>query len=420
MRLVIVNRALVDFTLRLEPLVVGVIGFAFWYPAPPRDQWMGLLVLLVPVLGARWIKHGRLWTHTALDGWLLAFLALVVVNMVAAPYTRGLIMLSRPLLGLALYMSFVESGREQHNLNRLLQATTWLALLVGSLSLTATQWNSKSAPLSPIIDALPTLQGFPGAEQGFNANEIAGAITWLQPLMAGIVLFRWRARQDYLGALVAFLFLTAGVMLGQSRLALIGLGVAMGFLALTLARSTPKRILALSVVLLAAGMEYVVFSDTQISAGESGLSPRDEQSLIGREDIWQSALNILHDYPLTGVGMSMFRDGRVRARYPAPGYIGNILPHAHNEWLQVGADLGFPGLAVFAGGHITVGLMLIHSWRKGDDQQKILAVSIGASLLAHGIFGLADAITLWDRFSFLYWWLFALVGAQFIVLKYTK
>jgi O-antigen ligase len=329
-------------------------------------------------------------------------------------------MLSRPLFGLALYMYFVESGREQRNLNRLLHATTWLALLVGFLSVTATQWNSKSEPFSPIIDALPTMQGFPGAEQGFNANEIAGAIAWLQPLMAGIALYRWRARQDYLGACVAFVFLTAGVVLGQSRLALIGISVAMGFLALTLVHSTPKRILALTVLAAAAGLEFTIFGDTQSTTGESGLSPRDEQSLAGRQGIWQSALNILHDYPLTGVGMSMFRDGRVRERYPAPGFVGDVLPHAHNEWLQVGADLGFPGLVVFVGWHVTAGLMLFYSWRRGDGQQKILAAGIAASLLAHGVFGLADAITLWDRFIFLYWWLLALVGAQFTVMKYAK
>lgn len=406
--------------LRVEPLVLAVIGFAFWYPAPPRDQWMWLLVLLIPIIGARWIKCGRLWTHTPLDSWLLAFLALVFLNMVAAPYTRGLIMLSRPLFGMALYTGFIEFGREQRNINRLLQATIGIALLVGFLSLTATQWNSKSALLSPILDALPTLQGFPGAEQGFNANEIAGAMCWLQPLMAGIALYRWRAQQSCLSALVAFALLTAGLVLGQSRLALTGAGIAMAFLVLALVHSTPKRILAIIVLVTAIGLEFAVINDADVATGVSGLSPRDEQSLIGRQDIWQSALNILRDYPMTGVGMSMFRDGRVRERYPAPGYVGDILPHAHNEWLQIGADLGFPGLAVFVGWHITAGLMLIYSWKLGDERQKILAASIFASLVAHGVFGLADAITLWDRFSFLYWWLLGMVGAQFTILKYTK
>jgi O-antigen ligase len=381
---------------------------------------MWLLVLLIPIFAARWLKHGRLWTQTPLNIWLLAFLALLLVNMVTAPYTRGWIMLSRPLLGIALYTSFVELGREQRNLNRLIQATTWLALLVGFLSVTATQWNSKSTPLTLIIDAIPTLHGFPGAEQGFNANEIAGAISWLQPLIAGIILFQRRERQGFLSALVAFMLLTVGILLGQSRLALSGVGVALGFLTLALVRGRPQRVLAITVLVAAVGLEFLIISDTQMAPGESGLSARDEQSLIGRQDIWESALNILRDYPMTGVGMSMFRDGRVRAQYPAPGYAGNILPHAHNEWLQIGADLGIPGLVIFAGWHITAGFMLLSSWKIGDDRQKILTASVFAGMLAHGVFGLADAITLWDRFIFLYWWLLGLVGAQFTRLKYAK
>jgi len=411
---------LTDAVLRLEPVVLAIIGFAFWYPAPPRDQWMWLLTLLIPVIGARWLKHGRLWTRTPLDGWFAAFLALAVVNMAAAPYTRGWIMLSRPLFGMALYYSFVEYAREHHDLGGLLRATTWLALLVGFLSLTATQWNSKSAPMTAIIDALPTIQRFPGAEGGFNANEISGAMTWLQPLMACIALYQRRAGQPYAKALIACLLLTAGVFLGQGRLALIGVGLAMGVLAFALPLRRAWRGLALAALLAAFGLELAVFNSTQDAAAQNSLSGRDEQSLIGRQDIWQSALNIVRDYPLTGVGMSMFRDARVRERYPAPGFLQSILPHAHNEWLQVAADLGLPGLAVYTGWHIAAGYMLLVVWRRGDERHKILAAGLAASLLAHLVFGLGDAITLWDRFSFFFWWLLGLVGALFTQLKYTR
>ncbi len=378
---------------------------------------MWLLALLVPVLAARWLVHGRLVTRTPLDGWFAAFLVLAVVNMAAAPYTRGWIMLSRPLFGLALYYSFVEHARLRRDLSHPIQATTWLALLVGFLSLTATLWNNKSVALYPFLDALPTIQRFPGAEGGFNANEIAGAAAWLQPLMAGIALYQWRAHQRDAKALIAFILLTAGLFLGQSRLALLGVGLAMAFLAFAALPAGWWRGLAVALLALAVGLEFRVVTYTPATAIENGLSERDEQSLVGRQDIWQSALAIIQNYPLTGVGMSMFRDGRVRDRYPAPGYPGRILPHAHNEWLQVGADLGLPGLVVYAGWHLTAGYMLFRSWRRGD---RTLAAAMFAGLFAHAVFGLADAITLWDRFSFVYWWLLALVGAQFMLLKYMK
>jgi putative inorganic carbon (HCO3(-)) transporter len=409
--------SLSELILRCEPVILGIIGFAFWYPAPPRDQWTWLLVLLLPVLVARWQRYGRLWTRTPLDGWLAAFLALAIANMVLAPYTRGWIMLARPLFGMALYYSFVEHARQRSDLSPLLQATTWLALLVGFLSLTATQWNSKSAAFAPVLNALPILQRFPGAEGGFNANEIAGAITWLLPLMAGVALYQWRVRQPYAQALLAFLLLTLGVFLGQSRLALLGVGIGLGLLAFLAFPDRSWRALALALLALAVVLEFMVISYTPDTAVQSGLSARDEQSLVGRQDIWQSALAIVRDYPLTGVGMSMFRDGRVRERYPAPGFPGDILPHTHNEWLQVATDLGLPGLVVYADWHLTIGFMLLKVWRQGD---KMLAAGACAGLFAHAVFGLADSITLWDRFSFIYWWLLGLVGAQFTFLKYVK
>jgi hypothetical protein len=415
------KRVVIDIFLQLEPLVVGVVGFAFWYPAPPRDEWLWTLLLFIPVLLARWVRYGRLFTNTPLNTWLFVFLALMVINVFAAPYTRGIIMFSRPLFGMALYFSIVECARGQGNLNRVLHATVWLAGLVGFLSLTATQWNSKSAVFTPIIGALPRLQGFPGAEGGFNANEIAGALVWLQPLAAGIALYHWREREPYARSLIVFIMLTAGLALGQSRLALVGVMVALSFLALAVFNTTARRVLAaLAILVVAGGLELAVFSNTHMTPDSSGLSARDEQSLAGRQDIWHSALEIIRDYPLTGVGTAMFRDGRVREQYPAPDYAGNILPHAHNEWLQVGADLGVPGLIVFGGWHFATAAMLVYSWRQGGVRQKILAASLAASLLAHGIFGLADAISLWDRFIFLYWWILGLVGAQFTVLKYSR
>jgi putative inorganic carbon (hco3(-)) transporter len=398
-------------------LVVAIIGYAFWNASPWRDQWLWLLVLLIPLLAARWTRYERLWTRSPLDGWLLALLALAILNIIVAPYTRGIIMLSRPLLGLAIYICMVEYARIHGKLNPLLSASIVLAGLIGILSLTASQWNSKSEPLRFIIDRLPIVQNFPGAEQGFNANEIAGAVAWFAPLMACIAYARWRSHEPYWAAAAAFICLVSGLFLGQSRLALLGVAMAFGLAALLLIQSQRWRYFALAGLAALAAGEILLFSNVSVTPQQQNLPPtRDEQSLIGRQDIWDSALHIVRDYPLTGVGMSMFRDSRVREAYPAPGYLMAVLPHAHNEWLQVAADLGLPGLAIFAGLNVTVVYMLVYCWKNGAD--RILLVGVGGGLLAHAVYGLADAITLWDRFIFIYWWLLGLVGAQYILLKH--
>ena len=128
---------------------------------------------------------------------------------------------------------------------------------------------------------------------------------------------------------------------------------------------------------------------------------------------------IVHDYPLTGVGLSMFRDGRVRAQYPASGFEGRILPHAHDEFLQVATDMGLPGLIVFGAIYGVAGWMVLRIWRRGDAAARILALALGAALLAHAVYGLTDAITLWDRFAFVFWLMLGLLAAQYALVMQT-
>ena len=57
--------------------------------------------------------------------------------------------------------------------------------------------------------------------------------------------------------------------------------------------------------------------------------------------------------------------------------------------------------------------MVWQTWRKGDLFLTAVGVSAGAGLLAHAIFGVADAITLYDRFVFAYWLMVGLVGGAY-------
>jgi hypothetical protein len=91
-----------------EPLILIVIALAFWYPTPTRTDWLWLLWLLLPILIARYLIYRRFITRTPVDRVFMVFLVLGVINVAAAPYTRGLMMLARPLLGIALYYALVE------------------------------------------------------------------------------------------------------------------------------------------------------------------------------------------------------------------------------------------------------------------------------------------------------------------------
>jgi O-antigen ligase len=417
----------------LEPIWLGLMVALFWFPSPAanpaswlaRERWLWMLAGIPVIWLARWLLAGRLWSLTPLDFPVIGFVFLCIIGVELAPRqtgipTRGLMMLGRPLLGIALYQYVVDYARRRGDIRWPLQFSVLFALFGAVLALGATQWNSKSTELLPLINLLPQTRGFPGAEGGFNANEIAGALAWLTPLMAGLALHNWRRSPTspiYWGAGVAFGLTFLALFLGHSRSALLGVLLSLGVLVGLL---LPRRwwIVAGAVAGVVIVLQFLIITNLLGGGQRAGSTlRRDESSMAGRFDIWRSALDIMRDYPLTGIGMSMFRDGRIRARYPAPAYDQPILPHTHNEILQVATDAGVPGLALFIGWHVSLAYMAITAYRRGDRHIRAVVMAAAAGLGAHAVFGLSDTITLWDRFAFVYWWLIGLAAAPYIIMR---
>ncbi|MEO8608234.1 MAG: O-antigen ligase family protein [Chloroflexota bacterium] len=411
----------------VEPILIFILIGAFWYASPTRDHWLWLLVLIPVSWGTRWLLYRRVWTRTPWDVFLVLFVILSIINMYAAPYRRApdipysfFVLMARPLLGIAIFSYFVEQAREQKTMVALLIGTLVLGGVVAVLGLGASQWTSKSLVLRFMTDALPRVADLLGpfdAKGGFNVNEIAGALAWLCPLVAGIIGYRWKGYNRFWRGLTAMVFalLFLALFLGQSRFALAGAMFTLAVLAGLLIPSRRGRWAAWGVLVAVAVLEILIVRDVFAPPGQQVLAERDEASMSIRFDIWGSALHIIRDYPLTGVGLNMFRDGRVRALYPVPTFPTPVLPHAHNEWLQVGTDMGIPGLIVYIGLQLVTVYALVKGYRQGDSSAKAIFAAVGAGLFAHAFFGLGDAIPLWDRFGFVLWWLVALGGAQYVL-----
>lgn len=421
-------RTLAQSILRYEPILVMCVVYAFWIGDANR---MWSLLLLIPLLVLRWVAYRRLLTSTPLNAVFAALLVLAVANVFVAPYSRGdanlvlrpldlqttipwsWVMLGRPLMGMAVYFSFVEHGR-LYGVSGLATTTVLLGLIVAGLGLMSTQWNSKSDQLAFIIERLPQNREIWLAPGGFNANELAGGLAWLVPLTAALALYRWRSRLTQIGAAVAFALLLLCLFLGQSRLAIGGVSVALALVILTLVPSGRWRALALVGLALFVAAEVAIIRNVFAPPSQSEtMTVRDEQSTAARLEMYLSVLHILEDHPLTGVGTNMYRDGQVRADYPVPSFGQRILPHAHNELLQLGADFGVPGLIFFIMLHVVILAMAWRCWRQPDRLSRVIAVGVIAAVLGHGIFGTGDAVALWDRFIFVFWWALGLLGAQY-------
>ncbi len=407
-----------QYFLALEPFALAVILVAFWTPNLDRVH---TLWLIVPFLAARVIAYRRLIPSSRLTPVLIVLLAMAMINLFAAPYSWGTWILGRPLMGVIVATSFADWGRRwgAPAFNRMLLATALLGLLIGVVALFWSQWviESKSAALQPIIDAIPPaptgalIETFIGG--GFNPNEIAGGMSWMLPLVAVIALLDWQQGKNSVRkwvATFAFIALSLAIFLGQSRAGIAGVLVALAGISVLLIRpGWTRRIWWIALAVVTAFEGAIVTG--MLNPEPEALMERDEGSVNSRLLIWQAGIDMVIDYPLTGVGMNKYRAAEVRALYPVIGYERFVLPHAHNEFLQVSTDLGLPGLAVFSALYGAVFWILYRCWRSGIR----IAVGIAAGLTAHLIFGMVDAVTLFDRFIFVFWWLIglALIGEQF-------
>ncbi|MGQ9889969.1 MAG: O-antigen ligase family protein [Aggregatilineales bacterium] len=402
--------------LQLEPVILTGTILAFAYPSGVRRHWLWLLLLWPLFLAARWLARRRLITRLPLFWPCAALILLAALNVYAAPYTRGLEMLARPLLGLWLCWALIEAARDASSANRPLWAGVALGAVASVLALGATQWSaSKSGQMWAVIAALPTIRGLPAFEAGLNPNEIAGALAWLVPLLAGIALgpVRSPGLRPAAGALSAALLLA--LFLGQSRAALFGVLGALALVALLIPTGRQRWLALLGVAALIA-LQVAVMTSAFQPARRDAAAARNEISVGSRFDMQANALEIIRAYPLTGVGLNMYRDSRVRQAYPTPA-MNNRPPHTHNELLQIGTDMGIPGIAVYIWLNGAAAYMLYWSWRRGAPAERAVSTATAAGLLAHTVYGVADAIPLWDRLAFAHWLMLGLAGAQYALVK---
>jgi putative inorganic carbon (HCO3(-)) transporter len=408
--------------LLVEPLLLVIVVSAFWFDNPLRVYF--LPILIAPLI-ARVILYRRLYVNTPLTGFFGLFILICVINTyvaladpLAPPHSWGWYQIGRPIMGATLALSIASIVYERGRIDGALTAVLAMALLIGILGLGGAQYVSKSGQLEALIQFIPKITGFPGAADGFNVNEIGGAMAFFAPLAFGIALdewVNWRSRPRRILATGAFIVLALALFFGQSRLALIGVSLTMIVQIILIIRSWRWRSIALALLLLFGIVEVTLVTQVfqPANVGEENLS-RDETSFSQRPIIWGAALDMIREYPLTGYGLNQFRRREVRDTY-VPDFVMTVIPHAHNELLQVGADTGIPGMIVYVGWHIGLAVMAWRTWRRGDPFLRAVVAAAAGGLVAHAIFGLGDAITLFDRFTFAYWLLVGLVCGVYVL-----
>lgn len=186
----------------------------------------------------------------------------------------------------------------------------------------------------------------------YDANDLATLIASAMPF--GLYFALAKRHLLVRGLAVAGLVLLAvGQIRSGSRGGFLALLAVIAFVLLGFTTVPARARLAGLVAILA--ITYAAASDRYWAQVQTILSPTQDYNLTsdaGRVKIWERGLGYMADHPILGVGVDNFAvaEGTISplAKRQERG-IGVRWGAAHNTFIQVGAELGVPGLLLFVG-----------------------------------------------------------------------
>jgi putative inorganic carbon (HCO3(-)) transporter len=378
---------LVALPLWLAPLGVGLVA----------ASWL-----------VRWSATGRLSVRSPVD-WPLA---LLVVMMPIALWTTAMPevtwrALAQLVAGLATLIGVLNWAGNESRVRVALWGLIFVGVGLALIAPVSVHWQVAGVPvLIPrgVYRAMPRL-----LSDQINANVMAGALALILPIPAALLLLGSQnaavgvpglERHPRLARwlLVFAWLLMAGVLaLTKSRGAYLATGLGM-LLVIVLWRRWLLVGLPLAAVLgVLAWLQLGGHSLADTLLGGQAIAGQAVGGWVRRSEIWSRALSMIQDFPFTGIGMGSFNE-TANLMYPffqdGPAV---PVPHAHNLFLQVGVDLGIPGLVAY------VALWLIClgcAWRayatahrQGQVGLAAVAAGLGVSLVVMALHGLLDAVT---------------------------
>ena len=388
-------------------LLIPAIALTMFRPtwAPWGLMLCGLLWLV------RWVGQGYLTVQTPLDRPIILLLLMMPVTFLATTDFRLTINnVSWLLAGLAVYYGIVNWIKHSAQVALLGLGISAFGLLLSVSAPFIVRWfvdKKQFLGVPPVLyNLMPTL-----VDDTVHPNMMAGALVMLLPFSFALFITSvarpWPVKRYFLDCRVclfstrwfqilihgsASLVMSIILFLTKSRGGWLA-ATAVFFLVLVRQWKCLLGLLVLlpvSIVWLASQHWLNTLLNTIATSGTiSGIE--------GRLEVWSRALYMIQDFPFTGVGMGTFQSV-ANALYPffLAGPNAEI-PHAHNLLLQVGVDLGVPGLVAF------IAILILVTWSAmrslmyyGRLREEFMTTMAWAGLVSIGgmlIHGMVDATT---------------------------
>ena len=395
------------------------------------DQLTPVTIILIILVwaGRAWLTR-KITVRTPFDLPILLILFMLPVSLSFSPnLSLTLPKIYGILLSLAFFYAIVNHIETPRDVTVAQFSLVLLCLSIALAGLIGTDWVQSKIVSPPFIyDHLPrVIQNIPRSiAGGFARNGIGGSLTFTIPLLAAMAIPAIARAQSLRTndlrhiwfpriVLMAIVLSIATLALTQSRGAI--LGSLIGLIALVVWKR-PR--LGLSIISMSVLLLIVLVVSGQAGAVGNFVVRIDsaDGTLASRLEVWQRGLMMVQDFAFTGIGIGTYS---VVAHTLYPFFIAapdEIVPHAHNQFLQVAVDLGIPGLVAYIALLTTFVVCAARAYRTiVDERVRALIVGLAAGMLAHHTFGLTDAFILGSKPGLLMWIYSAVVAGCYVQMK---
>ncbi|GGJ24866.1 O-antigen ligase family protein [Deinococcus roseus] len=346
---------------------------------------LATLMTLVTVLLDRQVQLSRTWTLL-----LLAFLGWIWYSITQAVYFKDGFMWAgvwTAVLGLSFSVHYLARGK----LSGFFQGIFLLSCLL-SLAVSYTELQHINFPLQKELVPNPNSPALTGPY--FNAAHFGGYLIFCNALLMGTLLFRrfhWYTL-PVLGLLVYANWISFKTDSSSIPVVLLTLPI---MLLLWVISKNWKVGAALTAVAVGVGVWGASFFISP--AGQQwfennkqhiGLNNSWSKFLEGRTAVWDYGKRIWNDHTLTGAGVGQFavlspvyrRDPRVTTASVDQQFVN----YAHSDSLQIGSELGWVGIALFAA-------LLLYTLIHGLKTRKTETLIAAGAVLGYLLSGIYDA-----------------------------
>jgi O-antigen ligase len=386
----------------VSPFLVIPGKESFRLPKLMVAEWLGL----ASVLCLAWSLRAADWR----GAWRLPAVRAVLPALLVA--TAGIWTTAHPLhvrealfdlwIGAACLVGWsVGLGRER--LERLLRGLIWPAAVLALIGILQFHRIWEPLRLTGIqYDPRLGITSYAGNPGDFSSYLV------LPSLVALWMLFSKRGRWPAAVALALCLY---GLALTQTLASLAA--VATGAVVLALLELPRRKVLAgLAAAAVVATVLVLAVAPLRVRVEGKlrGLAEGDlNEVLTGRLDGWRAALWMMGEHPLAGVGHGAYLPEYVPAKLALldrgveflPGQLTPVFSNAHNEYLEVGAEWGIPGLLALAWG-LWIVFRTARS-REGEDRSLAWSGLTALGVLSLAYFPFHVAMVAFPALLFLAW-----------------